>query len=229
MDDVDALVIPQIDMASIACGGHAGNDKSMLRTIAMCQQYNTLIGAHPSYPDRKNFGRRHMNIEACQLEASLSTQLAKILEHCHSLNAKLAYVKPHGALYNDVLTHPDRFETLLRTMKKNVPELPLVVLATTQNKKYMDIADAEGIQLWFEAFADRRYADDGSLVSRRHQHALLTETDLIAEQAFSIAHHHQATSENGKKIVIHAHCLCIHSDSPNAVNAIGAIRKRLTI
>lgn len=228
MDEVDALVIPHIDMASIACGGHAGDDSSMLRTIALCQRHGAAIGAHPAYPDREHFGRRSLNLEPAALLATLSTQILHLQKNCHALGTRLSYIKPHGALYNDALSSTELFKLLLMAVKDAAPGLPLVILATTRNGMLEKLATSAGISLWFEAFADRLYTDDGNLVSRQHANAVHSNVDDIAEQARLIAHHHYALSENGRTVPIHAHCLCVHSDSPGAVKAILAIRKSLS-
>lgn len=228
MDEVDALVIPHIDMASIACGGHAGDDSSMLRTIALCQRYGATIGAHPAYPDREHFGRRSLNMEPAALLDTLSAQILQLQKNCHSLGTRLSYIKPHGALYNDALSSPALFKLLLAAVKGSAPGLPLVILATASNDARKKLAADEGIELWFEAFADRLYTDDGGLASRQQPNAVHANVDDIAEQASLIARHHYALSENGKKVPIHAHCLCVHSDSPDAVKAILAIRKSLS-
>lgn len=228
MDEVDSLVIPHIDMASIACGGHAGDDTSMLRTIALCQRHGTAIGAHPAYPDRDHFGRRSLNIAPAALLATLSAQILHLQKNCHSLGTRLSYIKPHGALYNDALASPELFKLLLSAVKDTTPDLPLVILATAGSDTLKKMADSAGIKLCFEAFADRLYTDDGSLVSRQHENAVHSSVDIIAEQARLIAHHHYALSENGRKVPIRANSLCVHSDSPDAVNAILAIRKSLS-
>ncbi len=227
MDEIDARVIPHIDMASIACGGHAGDDSSMLRTITLCQRYQTAIGAHPSYPDREHFGRRSLTIAPPELAASLSGQILHLRQHCHSLGTELSYVKPHGALYNDAMSSPELFDILLTVIKRTTPDLPLLILATPRNGALEKHARESGVRLWFEAFADRLYTDDGKLVSRKHTRAVHSDIELIAEQAWLIANHHYALSENGNKIPVHAQSLCVHSDSPNAIEAIAAIRKKL--
>ena len=227
-DDIDAQVIPHIDMASIACGGHAGDDSSMLRTIALCQRHGTSIGAHPAYPDREHFGRRSLNLEPAALLATLSAQILRLQKNCHSLGARLSYIKPHGALYNDTQFSPELFKLLLTAIKDTTPNLPLVILATAGNGTLEKLAGNAGINLWFEAFADRLYTDDGALVPRQYDHAVHSSADAIAEQARLIAYHHYTLSENGRKVPIHANCLCVHSDSPDVVNAILAIRKSLS-
>lgn len=228
MDDVDALIIPHIDMASVACGGHAGDDSSMLQTIALCQHHGTSIGAHPAYPDREHFGRRSLRMDPAALRATLSVQILRLQKNCHALGARLSYIKPHGALYNDALCSPELFELLLTVIKEATPNLPLVILASARNDTLQKLAGNAGVELWFEAFADRLYTDEGELVSRQHSRAILSNVDAVAEQACLIAHHNYALSENGRKVPIHAHCLCVHSDSPDAISAILAIRKSIS-
>lgn len=226
-DDIDALVIPHIDMASIACGGHAGNDTSMLRTIALCQRHGTAIGAHPAYPDREHFGRRSLNMKPAALLSSVCAQILQLQKNCLALGAQLSYIKPHGALYNDSLSSPELFDLLLAAINKTVPNLPLVILATPHNDRLKNLAGSAGIELWFEAFADRLYADDGTLVSREHKHAVHSDSHAVAEQARLIVNHHYVMSENRRSVPIQAHCLCVHSDSPAALDAILMIRKSI--
>lgn len=226
-DDIDALVMPHIDMANIACGGHAGDDETMLRTVALCKKHQVAVGAHPSYPDRENFGRISIELPAEALFQSLVVQIKRLQNHCRSLKARIAYVKPHGALYNDLLQRTDLFEVMARAIKSIVPNVPMMILATSNNTSFLQQGHTTGVGLLFEAFADRAYTDTGELVSRQYSHAVLNKTPSIVEQVTMIAQHQQVISDNGRAIPIQADSICVHSDTPNAVLAVLAIKEFL--
>lgn len=219
LDDIDALLMPHIDMASIACGGHAGDNSSMEASIERALRYNTIIGAHPSYPDRDNFGRVSLVIDYSHLANSLAKQVESLIATTEQLNAEVRYIKPHGALYNDALTKPEILK-LLTQLAINF-QLPLVV----QTHPYMTMHCETPIIL--EAFADRAYTNDGQLVARRFDHALLTQEQAIA-QTRQLCEQQGVFSDSGKWLDIKADTICIHSDTPNAINTVIAIKKILS-
>ncbi len=219
LDEIDTLLMPHIDMASIACGGHAGNTASMARSIALAKQHHTSIGAHPSYPDRENFGRLSLDLEPSALFDSLCQQIKALTEQAHAFDAALDYIKPHGALYNDAWKKPLVQQTLLRVAAQF--SLPLVVQAKPGQAP-------QNPMLIYEAFADRSYTDDGRLVARSEAHAVHRDTHTCITQAKQLYFEHGLYSENGQWLTLLASTLCVHSDSPAAVETVKALRLALS-
>ncbi len=224
LDEIDAALMPHIDMASIACGGHTGNQRSMARAIELALLHDVTIGAHPSYPDRENFGRSSISIDTTQLFNSLCEQIQQLQTVATSLSTSLHYIKPHGALYNDAW-HQDAVRVTLQKVSE-VFNLPLVIQASvgltegqTRFKKPSVIS---------EAFADRAYTDKGTLVSRKHDHATHNTIEKSVEQAKHIYFKNGLFTENGKWLTLSAETLCIHSDSPNAIDIAIAVKTALT-
>ena len=248
LDDVDAAVMPLIDMASIACGGHTGDKGSMTRAITLAKQHSVEIGAHPSYPDHKNFGRKSMNMPGAQLVSSISEQIDQLQNLCHHHGVSVDYIKPHGALYNDLVTDTNKLSAMIAISDSY--GLPLLLLApinnptmdhSTQNSPPQDnisshtanqptdnsfrqlIAKAK-IPVLFEAFADRAYTDSGHLVARQYSHSVHSDIETVLEQAKNLNEKKGLWSESKHWLNIHADSLCVHSDSLNALEAIQKIR-----
>ena len=218
LDDLDALLMPHIDMASIACGGHAGDASSMSRTVDIAVIHNVDIGAHPSYPDRANFGRVSLAMAAAELSDSLHRQIQALQQCAQAAGSRVRYIKPHGALYNDAGENRAILDVLLQLGADF--SLPLVVPAPLRHS-------AAAGALIYEAFADRAYTDSGTLVARRHPHAVHYSIDRIAEQVEHLVDRQGVYSESGNWVDIQADTLCVHSDSPRALEAVGAVRRRL--
>ncbi len=221
LDEIDAALMPHIDMASIACGGHTGDQSSMARAIALALDHHVTIGAHPSYPDRENFGRTSMAIEATPLFESLCEQVEQLQQASKSFSAPLHYIKPHGALYNDAWHQEAVYSTLLEVSKTF--DLPLVMQATIGTS---DQASNDS-RIISEAFADRAYTDIGTLVSRKLAHATHDTIDKSVNQAKHICFRNGLYTESGKWLALSAETLCLHSDSPNAIDAAVAIKAAL--
>ena len=195
----DATIMPLIDMANIACGGHAGNDESMNKTIELAKANQVMVGAHVSYPDRENFGRKSMDISNDVLFHHLHSQMSQLNTLCEKQHAELAYVKPHGALYHDMLTKQPIFETLCKVVESlNKGLFLLVPLGFQPNTK---------TQLMHELFADRAYRD-GTMVARSQTGAVLAEVDKIIRQYQNFASNKNCDS------------ICFHSDNPASVQAL---------
>ncbi|MFL0810936.1 MAG: 5-oxoprolinase subunit PxpA [Agarilytica sp.] len=219
LDEVDAALMPHIDMASIACGGHTGDANSMRRAIDLAQQHSVSIGAHPSYPDRENFGRRSIQISPSVLHESLCEQIQNLIDIAQQSQAHVDYIKPHGALYNDAWHH-DAIQNTLTSVAEQF-NLKLVLQARPQNQNECRH------EIMLEAFADRAYTDLGTLVSRDKPHATHAELDSVIAQGRNLKFKKGLYSENGVWLHIDAQTLCVHSDSPNAVSAIEALKAAL--
>ena len=224
LDATDARIIPLIDMANIACGGHAGDDSTMRRTITLCLQHHVAIGAHPSYPDKSNFGRRSLDIPLPSVRASVTEQIHRLQQHCNILGTHVSFIKPHGALYHDISRRPEIFSLMTEIILNNCPDLPLILFASSQQAELQDLAAKAGIPVLFEGFADRTYNDNGNLVPRKFENAVISDIAQIAAQALSIKQHHCVITASGKKIPVNADTICVHSDTPHAESAILKIK-----
>jgi len=228
----DAQIMPYINKANIACGGHAGNTNSMQHAIEQALIHHVDIGAHPSYPDKANFGRKSQNYAPKQLEQSLLEQIHRLDTLCKNMGAPLTHIKPHGALYNDAMQHPAIQTLLLSLIKQHYPTLPLVLQATNGdnpiNVTLLNNAKKHNVTLLLEAFADRRYTDNGLLQARSHKGAVFHDTHSITEQANHIIQHQHVVSHTGKTLSIAAHTLCVHGDNPSALAAAKKIKALLT-
>lgn len=214
--------MPLIHMASIACGGHAGRRTSMSRCVNLAKAHGVVPGAHPSYPDRENFGRQSLHIDSDKLLESLVTQVRQLQDICEAAKHPLAYIKPHGALYNDAVTDSTRREGLFQLAQQY--DLPLVFLAQRNPAPIMREASAYGVSLIFEAFADRAYTDSATLVPRNQPHSVHQTLPQVLSQAKQLSHHGGVSSENNNWIPLRAETLCVHSDSVDATRAIASIR-----
>ncbi|RUO18467.1 hypothetical protein CWE08_11140 [Aliidiomarina iranensis] len=220
----DAAIMPYIDCANVACGFHAGDPVIMQKTVALAVNHKVKIGAHPAYPDLLGFGRRSMALSAQEVEATVLYQMAALDGFCRAKNTAIAYVKPHGALYHDMLRNDATFMAILRAIKAFDDKLPLVMLAQENVQHWQTMAANEGINLWFEAFADRAYTDTGALVPRSEPKAVIHDVAAMHKQALQLAQTGTVTSINGKTIAIQVDTLCVHGDTPEALDAVKRIR-----
>lgn len=222
-------VMPYIDMANIACGFHAGNRQSMIETITLAKQHRVSIGAHPSYPDRENFGRLSMALNKADVCDAVYQQITLLEALCEQQECEMDYVKPHGALYHDLLHNIDTREGILKAVALLNPKLKVMVLANVNTAAVKQSAEKFGLDLLFEAFADRRYLANGQLQDRAEQSAVITEQSEIIAQAKAISQGKKLATVDGDTLMLKADSLCVHGDNPNAVATIKAIRAALTL
>lgn len=225
LDHVDAQVMPFLQMANIACGGHAGDDTSIHRCLLLARTHQVLVGAHPGYPDRANLGRVSLALSRAQLEDTFLAQVNRFLAACSSLGMTMGFIKPHGALYNDMIQNPKLFSHIAALCSRHFPDTPLVVQALPNNQAYQQLTNENYPALWYEGFADRAYTDQGLLVSRKEPHALYREIPQILAQAEELAGKNGVTTESGAWLDLKIDTLCIHGDTPNAVPALMAIQR----
>ena len=223
----DGQVMPLIDQANLACGFHAGDPLTMQRSVALAVQCGVQIGAHPSYPDLQGFGRRHMRCSAEELEALLIYQLGALQAFCQVAGAQLAYVKPHGALYHDLLQDEALLAAALRACARYRQGLPLMLLARTDNSSVQRLADVVGVPLLFEAFADRAYLPDGRLVPRGQPDAVHAGAERTISQGVAIARGQAFADSSGQPLQLQADSLCVHGDNPHALAALRRLRAAL--
>lgn len=220
----DNELLTVITSASVACGAHAGDADTMRATVRRARGAGVAIGAHPGYPDRENFGRIEIGAGPSDIERWTSEQIEALLEICRTERAELRYVKPHGALYNRAVTDSGAAAAIAAAILAISPKL--VVLGPA-GSELLNAARAAGLRIVAEAFLDRGYADDGTLLPRIHPDALLTDPAVAAERAILLARGDPIPSADGQQLLIVADSLCVHSDSPTSVAIATAARARL--
>lgn len=225
---MDADVMPFIDMANIACGFHAGDPDVMQRTLTLARQHRVAIGAHPAYPDLQGFGRRSMQCSASEIINLMHYQIAALDGMAQNQGLSLTYVKPHGALYNDMMSQPAVMEAVIQAVASYYKPLKLMVLATAEWQTLQQQAHKASVDLLFEAFADRRYSDEGRLLARSQPGAVLHEDEMLAQVA-QLAKHSTVTTQSGKTLKLKADTLCVHGDNPAGVAQIRRIRELLAV
>lgn len=223
---LDSAVMPHIDMANIACGFHAGDADVMAKTLQLAKQHNVMLGAHPSYPDLQGFGRRSMALSHSEIVNCLHYQIAALDGMAQSHGMNLSYVKPHGALYNDMMSQPVVFDAVLDAVARYYKPLKLMILATAEQQKYRDLAVAKDVSLLFEAFADRRYTDEGKLAPRSQPGAVLHADEMLTQVA-QLVKHGTVTTITGIQLKLKADALCVHGDNQAAITQIQQIRALL--
>ena len=213
----DADIMPFIDQANIACGFHAGDPLIMTQTIKQALKHGVQIGAHPGYQDLRGFGRRSLAFTDDELTADVLYQLGALDALCRAQGTRIQYVKPHGALYQDMMREDSRFLLVLRILTQFSSSLPLVVQATPEYKKYQSMADDYEVELWFEAFSDRHYQSDGRLVPRSQPNAVIYDVDLIRARVSELKQKGELLSVDGQTLSFPIDTLCLHGDTPNAL------------
>jgi len=220
----DEAVMPYISSANIACGFHAGDEETMSETIRICIKHQIAIGAHPSFFDRKNFGRTEINLSADEIYDIIILQLRTIDKITAAQGEKLTHVKPHGALYNMSAKNQEIAAAIARAVKDFDEELILFGLSGSYSIMQ---AKAFGLETASETFADRTYQDDGSLTPRSQSNALIAHVDTAVEQVLQMIKEKTVITVTGKKISIVADTICIHGDSKHAVEFAKAIHEAL--
>ncbi|GIC75817.1 5-oxoprolinase subunit PxpA [Moritella sp. F3] len=224
---MDDSVMPHIDMANIACGFHASDPLIMQKTVALAKQYDVAVGAHPSYPDLVGFGRRHMQCTADEIQALILYQVGALAAFCQQQDIPLSYVKPHGALYNDMMQDKAILIAILKGVAAFSANLPLMLMAQADNSHNESLAAQFEVPLLFEAFADRRYTDSGLLQDRRQTDAVLTQQSQVINQAIQLAQQGCVISNTGKLIKLKADTICVHGDNAQSIAAIAQIKSAL--
>lgn len=228
---LDDKAMPVIDMANIACGFHGGDPDVMMNTLRLAKQYHVTVGAHPSYPDKQGFGRRSMKCSHDEIVNFIIYQVAALDGMAKSLELNVDYVKPHGALYNDMMAN----KTILRSVLTAVQQLnrgretplKLMVLATSNWQYTQDVAAEYSVPVYFEAFADRRYTDEGFLQSRTESGSVLAEQEML-QQVERLQRTGEIVSNTGKVLNIKADTLCVHGDNEAGIAQIQQIKDLLS-
>lgn len=220
----DEQIMPYISSANIACGYHAGNENTMKQTIELCKKYNVAVGAHPSYPDKENFGRTDMLLPHDEIYELVKKQIVLLQDLAAECDSVIHHVKPHGALYNMAA----REKTLASVIALAVIDIKSdLVLYGLSGSHLVKEGKNHGLKTASEVFADRTYKDDGSLTSRTKPGALIEDVDKAVTQALQMVKEGTVTSVTGKKVPIVAETICIHGDGSHAVEFAKAIHDAL--
>lgn len=227
----DESLMSVIDMANIACGGHASDPLTMTKTVRLALGHKVTLGAHPSYPDRLGFGRRPMVLPPEELSAHLIAQIGALQAIAKAEGGELSYVKPHGALYNTMIREAEVMRAVMKAVadvNKGLNKgLNLMILATARMDEHETLARSYGLTLIKEAFADRRYCANGELQDRKIPGSVYHEWGLIQAQVKQLVDNQSVTTDRGESIPIRAESLCVHGDNPESVRVAHAIRDLL--
>ncbi|MDR2137668.1 MAG: LamB/YcsF family protein [Synergistaceae bacterium] len=218
---MDAEVMAHISSSNIACGWHAGDAETMVKTVRAAKAKGVAIGAHPGYPDLLGFGRRNMTCTADELYAYTLYQAGALKSICESEGLELQHVKPHGAMYNQAAKDPKLAEAIVRAVKNAGKGIILLGLANSA----FETACAElGVPFASEAFADRGYMPDGSLVPRSRPGAFVHDPDEAAARMVKLVQEGTVKTPDGRELKLKAHSICMHGDNPEAVKMAEAVR-----
>lgn len=220
----DGAILPFLTSANVACGMHAGDPDAMDKTVALALGRGVQLGAHPGYADRKNFGRISVEMAGTSVQNLVLYQVAALEGFVRDRGGALHHVKPHGALYNSAAESLELALSIAEGVRRFRSDLVLVGLA---GSKLIEAGRRAGLNVAAEAFADRRYLPNGTLVPRSRPGALLEDPQQAAAQAIGIARDGIAIAEDGSRIPIRADTLCLHGDTPGARAIAEAIRTQL--
>ncbi|BBY40648.1 UPF0271 protein [Mycobacterium mantenii] len=224
LGDDDAM-LGLVTSASVACGFHAGDPAGLLRVCRTAAERGVRIGAQVSYRDLAGFGRRFIDVTAEDLIADVVYQIGALQAMAHAAGSTVSYVKPHGALYNTIVTHTEQAAAVAEAVRLVDAGLPVLGMA---GSAFFDEADRRELRTVAEAFADRAYHPDGRLVSRGEPGAVLQDPAAIADRMVTMVGSGQVTAIDGTQLALKVESVCVHGDSPGAVQIATAVRHRLT-
>lgn len=221
---MDSEILKYVSSANVACGWHAGDPIVMEKTVAIAKENSVAVGAHPGFPDLMGFGRRNMAVTPEEAKAYIKYQLGALKAFTDSQGVKIQHVKPHGALYNMAAVD----EKLARAMCEAVYEVDKdIIFMGLACSKMIEAAEAVGLKAASEVFADRAYNDDGTLVSRKLEGAVIKDKDLAIKRVVRMVKEGKVESISGKDISINADSVCVHGDNPKALEFVKNIRETL--
>lgn len=220
--DEEAMAL--VTSINVACGFHASDPMTMLKTVRLAKKHGVAIGAHPSYPDLVGFGRRQMAATSEEIYADLVYQIGALAGICHAEGVKLQHVKAHGALYNDAAKDMSKAIAIAEAVKAVDPNLYLVCLGKSN---MVEAARHVGMKFVEEAFADRAYTEQGTLVPRKQEGSVVHDVEQVAKRVLKMVKEHSVVSIEGAVVPISHQTVCVHGDTPGAVAMIKAIRTRL--
>lgn len=220
----DEALLDLVSSANIACGFHAGDATTMRDTVRAAKSRGVTIGAHPSYPDVPGFGRRELGLSPKQIRFHVASQLRALRDVCAGEGAKLSYVKPHGALYNRAAKDSRVADAIVQAISDVEARLLLLGLAGSEMAR---AAEQGGVAFAAEAFADRAYNSDGSLVPRSEPGAVIHDVQAAVERAITLVKSNTIVAQDGTTLRMSAQSLCVHGDNPDAAPMLRELRARL--
>ena len=222
----DAALMPYISSANIACGFHAGDEHTMKSTVKLCKDFGVRIGAHPSFPDRANFGRTMMEMSPEEIYKMVREQIQVLHKHASAQGEKIHHVKPHGALYNASAKDPAIAKAIAQAVFDEDPNALLLGLSGSYS---LAAAEALGLKTAHEVFGDRAYQADGSLVPRNQAHACLDQTEEVIHQVKRMVQKGEVQALSGEIISLRIDTICLHGDGPHALAFAQVIRELLDL
>lgn len=223
LGDDDAM-LGIVTSANVACGFHAGDPASLLRVCRAAAERGVRIGAQVSYRDLAGFGRRFIDVDEQDLVADVVYQIGALQAIAHAAGSTVSYVKPHGALYNTIVTNHEQAAAVAEAVHRVDATLPVLGMA---GSVFFEEAARLGLRTVFEAFADRAYRPDGRLVPRREPGAVFHDPSVIADRVLTMVTSGEVTAVGGAHIAVGVESVCVHGDSPGAVQIATAVRNRL--
>ena len=217
-------LMDHVTSINVACGGHAGDDVMMNTMVELAKSKKVNIGAHPSYPDKENFGRFEIDISISALKDSISTQIINLIGIANKNGSELSHVKPHGALYNKAAKDKGLAMLIGEVVKSIDPLLPIMCLAGSQ---MITVLESIGLKAMPESFADRTYEPDGTLRKRSYSDALINNPQIASKQAYNIYYNKRIIAHEGSEFSIDSKTICIHGDTENALEIAKAVKQKL--
>ena len=220
----DDKIIPLISSANVACGFHASDPKVMLETVKLIKESGAGLGAHPGFPDKEGFGRRYMDCTDEEIYSMVLYQLSALDGIARTVGVEMNHVKPHGALYNATFTDKNLARVIAQAVKDFNPNLKLMGLSENNLVK---AGEEIGLQVVHEVFLDRAYENDGTLVSRRKEGAMITDSKLAVERGIRMLTEGKVEAIDGTDIDIKADSICVHGDGEKALQFVREIKSAL--
>ncbi len=221
----DAALLPLVTSANVACGFHAGDPVTLRRTCELAAAQGVVIGAQVGYPDLPGFGRRFLDMAPAELTDAVIYQIGALEALARVAGSRVAYVKPHGALYNTIVNHEQQAAAVVRAVREYDAALPLLGLP---GSVVLRLAEQAGLRAVPEAFADRAYTASGALVPRREPGSVLHRPDEVADRVVRLVTAGDVVAVDGSVVRIDAASVCLHGDSPGAVEMARAVRAALS-
>lgn len=220
----DEEAMPHVSSINVACGFHASDPANMWKTVRLAKQYGIAVGAHPAFPDLVGFGRRSMAASTEEIKADVIYQIGALWAFCQAEGIKMQHVKVHGAMYNQAEKDIQVAVAIAEAIKAVDPGLYMLCLG---NSTMVEGAKQAGVNYVEEAFADRAYTAQGTLVPRKQAGAVIHDVSLVAERVLSMVKHKEVAAIDGSIVPITAQTICVHGDTPGAIDMIKAIRHKL--
>ncbi|HKL30455.1 MAG TPA: 5-oxoprolinase subunit PxpA [Natrialbaceae archaeon] len=218
--EIDEAVMETISSANVAAGFHAGDPMELENTVEYAKKYDTAVGAHPGLPDLLGFGRRQMEVTTDEVRNYVTYQVGAVRAFCNRAGVELQHVKPHGALYN-MASNDEAVATGIIQALDGVPDSPS--LLALSGSKFATMAEAAGLDVRHEVFADRAYNPDGTLVSRRRDGAVIHDPDRLAERAVRMVKEGQVETIDGETLELEVDSICVHGDSAEATENVARL------